>query len=191
MSRRTTTLLLSSLLVLAACTPEAPPAESAAAPAPAAEPTTSDLRPVAEALQPAAARELIQDIYARRYPPDETVTDGGYDASVHYSKSLSALFAEEAARTPDDEVGAIDFDVFTNAQDWSLSQLQVAEAVAGETPERCQVDVTFMNGDRAEHLRFSMLLEADEWKIDDIASLGDGGGEGWTLRGLLAPPAGP
>lgn len=105
------------------------------------------------------------------------------DNDILYSRALNALFAAAEAATKEDEVGPVDFDVFVNAQDFELTDLQIGEP----SPEGqgVSVPVSFRNFGDAQSLRFHLIREGEGWKIDDIESLTPG--QEWRLTTLLAP----
>jgi hypothetical protein len=100
-----------------------------------------------------------------------------------YSKGMKALLAADAARTPEDEVGALDFDPFTNSQDPQPQSIRIGEPV--EANGQVLQDVTFDNGGGDVTLNFTLVKEADGWKIDDVAMKGEDDLEGWRLSDIL------
>ena len=106
------------------------------------------------------------------------------DNGVLYSRALNALFATANAATPDDDVGPIDFDVFTNAQDYQLTEL----AIGAPTPDApgVKIAVTFQNFGEPQSLLFHLVKEDEGWKINDIDCLTPD--ETWTLSALLTAP---
>lgn len=106
------------------------------------------------------------------------------DNDVFYSKSLNALFAAANAATPADDVGPIDFDVFTNAQDYKLTALKIG----AETPEGQgeEIKVSFKNFGEAQMLLYHLVEEGGGWKITDIDC--ETPGQEWTLSKLLTAP---
>jgi hypothetical protein len=103
------------------------------------------------------------------------------DNGVLYSKALNALFATANANTPDDDVGPIDFDVFTNGQDYQLTDLLIGAPVP-DAPG-VKIAVTFKNFGDAQSLVFHLVKEDDGWKINDIDCLTPD--QTWTLTSLL------
>jgi hypothetical protein len=105
------------------------------------------------------------------------------DNDVLYSKGLNAMFAAAEARTSEDDVGPVDFDVFVNGQDFELKDLRFGDA----TPEGqgVTVPVTFKNFDEPQSLVFHLIKEGGGWKINDIESLTEG--SEWRLTTLLTP----
>ena len=100
------------------------------------------------------------------------------------SEGLNALFAKDDAETPDDMIGRIDFDPYINAQDYDLHDLEIGEAeIDGDT---ATADVTFVNFDLEQHMTFTMVNEADGWKIDDVES--HDANYPYSLRALLTEP---
>ena len=100
-----------------------------------------------------------------------------------YSDQLRALFEAYDAWTAVNGLGALDFDWWTNSQDWVLSDLRVTEASAG--PDRRIVSANFNNGDRPDQIRFLFVRQGGRWFLDDAVEGTGGGGEGWTLSDLL------
>lgn len=110
------------------------------------------------------------------------------DNNVLYSKGLKALFAADAARTPEGGIGAIDFDIFVNAQDYQLSELKIGEPMPeGDSGNEVTVLVTFKNFNVPQSLIFHLVKENDGWKINDIQSITPG--NKWRLSDLLAGDA--
>jgi hypothetical protein len=99
-----------------------------------------------------------------------------------YSTGLKALFDADAARTPAGEIGALDFDVFVNGQDYQLSGLAIDDPVI--SGDKANEAVNFKNFDTAQSLQFYLLKQKDGWKIDDIESLTPDAK--WRLSELLA-----
>jgi hypothetical protein len=106
------------------------------------------------------------------------------DNGVLYSKALNDLFAKANANTPDDDVGPIDFDVFTNAQDYQLTDLTFGDPATDAAGVK--IAVTFKNFGEAQSLLFHLVKEGDGWKINDIDCLTPG--QTWTLSALLTAP---
>ncbi|HEV7717611.1 MAG TPA: hypothetical protein VGO70_01405 [Arsenicitalea sp.] len=104
------------------------------------------------------------------------------NSKVLYSKGLEALFAADEARTPAGDVGAVDFDVFVNGQDYKLNELTIDDAVISGA--KATEAVSFKNFDESESMQFYLVKQQDGWKIDDIESLTPG--HTWRLSELLA-----
>jgi len=99
-----------------------------------------------------------------------------------YSPSLLELWETMEARTPEGELGAVDFDPLINAQDYELDDLVVADpAVEGD---QAIVIVTFTNFGEPQEMRFTLVRRAEGWKIDDIEALS--GEYPWRLSEILA-----
>jgi hypothetical protein len=132
-----------------------------------------------------AAVALLQSVYHR------IESGGDYDSAgllrENASKSLIRDLDAEKASTPVDEVGAIDFDVFTDAQDIRIDRVhvEVADSPGGAS---CTLLATMLNYGEPTRIRFSMLREDEAWKIDDIAALGAANQPSWRLRELLRVP---
>lgn len=145
--------------------------------------------PAAAAPAPAPARGVTDPraFVARQYaayargggdhvPPDPVWT---------YSDRLGALFNayNRWAHRHGELVGALDFDWWINAQDWELHDVVVIAAAQG--PNRMLVTARFRNIDRRDEVRFQFVRAGRRWYLDDAASPGGHGDEGWTLSALL------
>lgn len=121
---------------------------------------------------PALAFDTPQALLAAVYAPYATPSDkfdwANYDEAPLRSKELNALFAKDAAETPDGEMGRLDFDPFVDGQDYALTGLTIGTpAISGET---ATVEVTFDNMGLGEDLMFHLVRETDGWKVDDVVS---------------------
>jgi hypothetical protein len=109
---------------------------------------------------------------------------GKWQPEEFRSEGLNALFAKDDEETPDDMVGRIDFDPYINAQDYNITGLEIGQAkIDGDT---ATVEVLFANFDLPQHMTFSMVKEADGWKVDDVESHDPD--YPYSLRELLTAP---
>lgn len=99
-----------------------------------------------------------------------------------YAPTLMELWDAMEARTPEGEVGAIDFDPFINAQDYEIKDVAIGDAAIDG--DEATVTATFTNFGEPQEIRFTLVRLADGWKIDDIESLA--GDYPWRLSELLA-----
>ncbi|HEY4199729.1 MAG TPA: DUF3828 domain-containing protein [Devosiaceae bacterium] len=140
---------------------------------------------VAMVLGPALAasydspKALLQSIYAsydsKEFPEDQEEI---------YSQRMKDLMAADRARTPEGEIGALDFDPFINGQDYELTELVIGEPVIdGDTASS---QVTFKNFEDPIGLSITMVKEADGWKVDDVQSTV--GEFQWKLSDVLTTP---
>jgi hypothetical protein len=128
---------------------------------------------------------LIQSIYksymGKAEPPDL--------ASLKvYSHRLKALLdADEKAAQG--EVGALEFDVFVNGQDWKLSKLKIA--LISKSEAQAKLRATFNNFKSPEEIILDLVREDGSWRIDEISSTRKG--HRWTMSKILshAPDAFP
>jgi hypothetical protein len=143
----------------------------------------------AAATAPAAAEAVRGVENPRAFIADEYAAiardpDAPRDPVFAYSDRLRGLFAAYEAWTAEHgPLGALDFDWWTNSQDWVLSGLRVTEANDG--PDRRIVSANFNNGDRPDQIRFLFVRQGGRWFLDDAVEGTGGGGEGWTLSDLL------
>ena len=102
-----------------------------------------------------------------------------------YSPRLSALFHDYArfAHAGGALVGTLDFDWWTNSQDWELRDVAVTERATG--PNGRIVTARFRNGDRAEMIRFLFVRQHGRWYLDDAVQGSGRGSNGWTLSAVL------
>ena len=104
------------------------------------------------------------------------------DPFALYAPTLTELWDAMEARTPEGEVGAIDFDPFINAQDYEIKDIAIGDAAIDG--DEAMVTATFTNFGEPQEIRFTLVRLADGWKIDDIESLA--GDYPWRLSELLA-----
>ncbi len=127
-------------------------------------------------------RAFVGEVYeSYRAHPDAPPRD----LSHAYSDRLRALFDAYDAwqRQHDDLVGALDFDWWINAQDWSISRLSFVQYDFG--PDRRVIEAHWTNIDRADSTRFFFVREGGRWRLDDAINGRGRGGDGWTLSDLL------
>ncbi|MEA3013165.1 MAG: hypothetical protein QOD42_1710 [Sphingomonadales bacterium] len=107
------------------------------------------------------------------------------NSGVAYSRRLRALVNayDEWTRQHGELVGALDFDWWTNAQDYSISNV----AVTKRNPSRSRrwIVARFDNYDRHDEVRFLFIRQGRRWYLDDAVHGSGRGAEGWTLSALL------
>ncbi len=103
------------------------------------------------------------------------------DPAQYYSERLRGLVAANAAPQGEEAPPVLAFNPFIGAKQALLRDLSIGTPV-GNT-ERAIVTVSFGNFDEVSLLALSLVREGDGWKVDDIASLGEG--ENWLLSWLL------
>ena len=140
---------------------------------------------------PAAAQErgvadpraFLEATYAR-YQADPNVPPP--DQSYAYSPRLKALFDAYDAWTQqhEDLVGALDFDWWTNAQDYALRNVRVTEDRRAGADRRW-ITAAFDNYDRHDEIRFRFVQLEGRWYLDDAMEGSGSGDNGWTLSDLL------
>lgn len=135
---------------------------------------------LAPAVQAAPAFDDPRELLEFAYEPyrDGSVPEDPFEL---WSPALLERWALMVARTPDDEVGAVDFDPMINAQDYDLGEITISEPVlAGD---RAIVTVGFDNFGTPQEMRFTLVEGAAGWRIDDIESLTPG--HEWRLSEIL------
>jgi hypothetical protein len=106
------------------------------------------------------------------------------DQSFVYSPRLRTLFAAyDRDLGGGDLVGALDFDWWTNAQDYRIANVRLTERRNG--PDRRTIIARFDNYDAHEEVRFLFVRQSGRWFLDDAVQGLGGRGDGWTLSALL------
>jgi len=109
--------------------------------------------------------------------------DGERAIRRYFEPTLAATMIKDqkdAARRG--EVGLLDFDVFVDAQDWEISDFDIA--VSETAPGKASATVKFTNQGSAITVKLELVSIKNDWRISDITWLRDGKPE--TLRGLYA-----
>jgi hypothetical protein len=134
---------------------------------------------------------LVEAIYGPYQTPGAAADQ---DPAQYYSERLKGLISGHAAKAAgellDAQISAEDsgpvapalsFNPFIDAQHSLLMDLSIGAPVVQKT--KALVTVSFTNFDTATLLSLSLVRDPDGWKVDDVASLGDG--ENWLLSWLL------
>lgn len=132
-------------------------------------------------------RAFVATVYARyQAHPDVPPRD----LRFVYTPRLRRLFAAYDAwqRAHDGEVGSIDFDWWTNAQDYRIRNLSTR--VINEGASQRWIIARFDNYDRHDEVRFRFVRLEGRWYLDDAMQGTGSGDNGWTLSALLQNPAG-
>lgn len=98
-----------------------------------------------------------------------------------YSDRLNGLFALDT-KEAGGEVGRIDFDPWTNAQDYEIKNVHVSSKAVENAPSRRLVRATFLNLGRKEDIRLYFEQTKQGWKLDDMRSVGK---DSWALSLIL------
>lgn len=127
-------------------------------------------------------REFVAATYARyQASPDVPPPDQSYV----YSPRLKALFDTYDAwqRAHVDLVGSLDFDWWTNAQDYRIANLALREMKEGAGLR--WIFARFDNYDHHDEIRFRFVRQGDRWYLDDAMQGTGRDPDGWTLSVLL------
>ena len=112
-------------------------------------------------------KALLEALYSP-YSQGDSFDWDKWDESVFRSAHLNELFEKDAAETPEGMVGRLDFDPYIDGQDYQITELKIGEAaIEGDT---AKVEVTFKNFDTPDALTFTLVKEADGWKVDDVVN---------------------
>ena len=103
-------------------------------------------------------------------------------ASCETKPSLAALIRkdqQDSARR--NEVGALDFDPFVDAQDWDITHFDVA--IDDTVPGKAVATVKFTSSGTAKTIMLELVKIKNDWRVNNITWQRDGKTE--TLRGLF------
>src|SRR4051812_17035657 len=101
-----------------------------------------------------------------------------------YSPRLAALMALDR-REAGGEVGRLDFDIWTGAQDWQLSNVKIRSVDVESTNDRKIVMATFRNAGKPHELHYYFERGKTGWQLDDVRAAGAAADEQWTLSVVL------
>src|SRR5690348_6652631 len=101
-----------------------------------------------------------------------------------YSPRLSALMTLDR-KEAGGEVGRLDFDIWTGAQDWQLSNVKVRTVDVESTKDRKIVIATFRNTGKPYEMHYYFERGKAGWLLDDVRSVGPAAGAQWTLSLIL------
>ena len=128
--------------------------------------------------EPFASPEAVLTALYAPYLEDISVED----YTPFFSDRLNGLYAADEAKTPEGEIGALDFDPVIAGQDFKITDLQIGKARI--TGDAASVTVNFDNMDEPVVLSYSLVEENGGWKVDDIESRGKD--FPWTLSAIFA-----
>lgn len=161
--RRRDLILTMSAVALAACSRQEAKTETPADGARAATDPASVIRP----------------LYDRYMTPNAEFPD--FRNQAPWSDSLWALLEAMTQRSEQINEPILDFDPLIGAQDYQLSDLNVAnEAIAQGS--HAVVRASFNNATTRTEIIYDLIWEGDRWKVDNIR------GDGWDLRQIAAAP---
>ena len=143
----------------------------------------------AATIVPAFAYDTPKDLLEALYSPysqGDSFDWSKWDEAKFRSKELNELFDKDAKESGGD-VGRLDFDPYIDGQDYQITDLKFGNAqVTGDT---AKVEVTFKNFDLAEDLTFTLVKEADGWKVDDVSSANKD--FPYSLKAIMEAPLAP
>ena len=162
--RRRDLILSLGAAVLAACSRQEAKTET---------PTDGAIRGVTD---PAA---VIRPLYDRYMAPGAQFPD--FRDQAPWSSSLGTLLEAMMARSQQINEPILDFDPLIGAQDYQLSDLNVANEAIAEG-SHAVVRASFNNATARTEIVYDLIWEAGGWKVDNIR------GDGWDLRQIAAAP---
>ena len=162
-----------------------PAASSAAAQPPAAETRVVAGGGVGDPLRFVKAAYGLDPASPDKPGPPETLDQD----KPEYSPRLRELFAIQQREHGVDEVGRLNFNIFTGTQDGDVEGIRIDQAdVEYAVPPRRIVTATFTILDRPTKMQFYFEKIGERWFLDDIASAGFKAPEefpAWTLSTVL------
>jgi hypothetical protein len=111
-------------------------------------------------------------------------SDGRYSARPEFSPRLRALFADDE-KYADGQVGRLDFNPFSGANDDDIKGAKVAAEAVDGAPGRKVVIARFRNMNVDQTITYFWERIGGRWYIDDIAGHTAGEPYGWTLSLVL------
>jgi hypothetical protein len=111
-------------------------------------------------------------------------SDPGYSARPEFSPRLRALFRDDE-KYAGGEVGRLDFNPFSGAQDDDIKGAEVTFDDVDGAPDRKIVTAKFRNMDARQTITYFWERIGGRWYIDDIAGQAAGEPAAWTLSLIL------
>lgn len=85
----------------------------------------------------------------------------------YFEPALAALILKDQERSRRrNEVGALDFDPFVDAQDWDIAAFDIAASEAGT--DKASATVKFTNSGQPSTIILDLVKSKHEWKIANI-----------------------
>jgi hypothetical protein len=134
-------------------------------------------------LQISDPKAFVRDVY-RNLKRDETqeVNRPIYSPPEYmYTHRLGALYSKYLKRMNGD-LGCLDFSYWLNAQDSTLSDIDITSRRVPGNASREIVIARFKNAGTPEEIEFEFQRGAGEWLLDEVRSLKD---PRWVLSDLL------
>jgi hypothetical protein len=128
-------------------------------------------------------QDLMRELYRVHDQGNGTLLDpaASQERRIYFTESLAAALDQDLNRPDPEEPGKLDFDIFYNAQDTEIGELDFAVAkVSGNTTFAIARFTNF--GDPIEII-YRVVNDGRGWRIDDIDY-----GAGHTLRKTLELP---
>ena len=120
----------------------------------------------ASARTEASAARFVTGLYQAYLHGDPDYT--GDRAADVFSARLLALIEQDADRTPEGDVPALDGDPICDCQDWEISRIRVRVSPKGRT--RATAQVRFVNMKVPVSLRLDLVRQTSGWRVDDVHS---------------------
>ncbi len=133
------------------------------------------LAPTAAQATDASALAFVTDIYAAYKGKDAKGHPLDDERAIrrYFEPSLATLMVkDQKAAAKRGEVGLLDFDPFIDAQDWEVSDFDIA--VEDGAPGKAAATVKFTNSGKPVTVRLDLVKLKNDWRIADITWLRDG-----------------
>ncbi|WP_395645128.1 DUF3828 domain-containing protein [Terricaulis sp.] len=125
---------------------------------------------------------IIRPLYAPYMTPGSTFPD--FTSNPIWSDDLRAQLTAMTQRSEALNEPILDFDPIIGAQDYQLSNLNVANEAVVEHSSAV-VRAGFTNLNQHTEIVYDLVWQHDAWKVDNIR------GDGWDLRQIAALPRQP
>ena len=122
---------------------------------------------------------VIRPLYDRYMTPDAQFPS--FQEQAPWSNALWALLSAMVARSEQINEPILDFDPLIGAQDYQLTNLNVASEAVSEA-SHAVVRASFDNAGARTEIVYDLIWEDGRWKVDNIR------GDGWDLRQIAAAP---
>lgn len=123
--------------------------------------------------------EAIRPLYQRYMTPPAATTFPTLEEQAPWSDDLKEQLVAMMARSDARNEPILDFDPFTGAQDWELTNLNVSnDAVVPGS--HAVVRAHFTNMGSEDEVVFDLIWQHDQWRIDNMR------GANWDLRQVIS-----
>ena len=124
---------------------------------------------------------LLKALYAFSLHSEDGDPDAPSLYSGFFSDHLNGLIKADRDKTPEGEIGALDFDPVIAGQDGQPSDLKIGQPLILDNS--AEVEVEFINFEPVK-LHYTLVKQGGGWKVGDIAK--QDGEYQWSLGAIFA-----